>query len=89
MKNGYKKPAIEIEEYTLDTAIASGCMSVVNLGPGDDRYGYKVCSDYEVDLGISAYAWNPGDKMDPTVTNFYPESCSCYLSAGTGTMFTS
>lgn len=35
MKANYEKPMIEFEEYALDTAIATGCGTIVDLGPED------------------------------------------------------
>lgn len=82
MKAGYESPAIKVEEYELNTAIASGCESVVNIGSteGEDADGvyHTICSDYKEETF----------DLDPSVQNFW-SSCSCYLSAGGSTVFTS
>lgn len=80
MKAGYKKPMIEFEDYDLNTAIASGCQTIVSLGPGDDDHA--VCREYITQFSIL-------DSVEPVPENFYEDSCSCYLSAGIGTLFTS
>lgn len=82
MKARYIKPTIEFEEYELNTAIATGCHTVVSLGPGDDTH--KTCDEYNVDI----YRIMP-QMEPPQQINFYEDSCTCYLSAGTGTLFTS
>lgn len=80
MKINYKKPFIEIEDYEIDTVIAAGCQTLVSLGPGDDTH--PVCKEYEPDFGQSRSA-----RALPL--NFYEDSCTCYLSAGVGTLMTS
>lgn len=77
----YEKPMIEFEEFELDAAIATGCGTVVSLGPGDDDHA--ICSEYIQDLSLFS------DHLPPQYANFYEGSCSCYLSAGVGTLFTS
>lgn len=81
MKAGYEKPMIEFEDYELNAAIASGCQTIISLGPGDDRYGYEICKEY--------IPQTRARSLPPSATNFYEQTCSCYLSAGDGTMFTS
>lgn len=80
MKAGYEKPMIEYEEYELNTAIAAGCQSIISLGPGDDTH--PTCEEYEIDFGSIAATRALPD-------NFYEDSCTCYLSAGVGTLMTS
>lgn len=80
MKAGYEKPTIEFDEYELNTAIAAGCQTIVSLGPGDDTH--PVCKEYEPDFGPQTYA-----RSLPL--NFYEDSCTCYLSAGVGTLMRS
>lgn len=75
MKAGYEKPMLMIEEYELNTAIASGCSTIVDLGPEDHTYNgtyYTVCSYF----GEKSY-----DSEDPAYMTFF-ENCSCYLSSG-------
>ena len=84
MKKGYEKPVLEFEEYELNTAIASGCGTIVSLGPGGDGI-HSMCSEYEDAFDMEAALLS----VEPTKTNFYEGSCSCYLSAGDGTLFTS
>ena len=82
MKANYEKPMIIFEEYQLDTAIATGCQVTVNLGPEDHEYNgkfYTACSYF----GEETF-----DAESPKHMNFF-ETCSCYLSAGVGTVFTS
>ena len=48
MKANYEKPIIVIEEYQMDTAIATGCGTIVDLGPEAHEYNgkfYTAC-DY-------------------------------------------
>ena len=82
VKANYEKPKIEFEEYQLDTAIATGCGTIVDLGPEDHEYNgkfYTACSYF----GEETF-----DAESPANMNFF-ETCSCYLSAGGGTVFTS
>ena len=82
MKANYEKPMIVIEEYQLDTAIATGCGTIVDLGPEAHEYNgtiYTTCSYFEEETF---------DAEDPANMNFF-ETCSCYLSANGGTVFTS
>lgn len=78
MKKGYEKPMIEFDEYEVNTSIATGCQTHISLGPGDDTH--PVCKEYEPDFG-------PYTRSLPL--NFYEDSCTCYLSAGVGTLMTS
>ncbi len=83
MKAGYEKPMLTVEEYELNTAIATGCDNTVSLGPMDYEYKgtyYTVCSEY--DQGTY-------DSESPENMNFFEGHCSCYLSAGGETVFTS
>ena len=80
MKINYKKPFIEIEDYEIDTVIAAGCQTLVSLGPGDDTH--PVCEEYNVDFG-------PSNSARSLPLNFYEDSCTCYLSAGVGTLMRS
>ena len=102
MKKRYIKPTIEVELYELNTAIATGCGTICNLGPGLETHDHlhDVCSDYVPDLGggIRPFSliddsddegWVAGSHQEPIVANFYANSCSCYLSANSGTIFTS
>lgn len=75
MKARYEKPRIAIEVYDLSTSIASGCASVVSLGPEDHEYNgtyYTVCEEFKQEIFAAE---------DPAYMNFF-ENCSCYLSAG-------
>ncbi len=87
MKKPYSKPQAVLEKYELNASIASGCTNVVNLGPGDASH--TMCDDYDDAWEISLFNWEQGDHMSGMQTNFYPESCDCYLDAGEGLMFTS
>lgn len=81
MKAGYEKPMIEFDEYELNTAIASGCQTQISLGPGDSTH--EVCDEYKVEV----FSAEPQTRSLPL--NFYEDSCTCYLSAGVGTLMTS
>ena len=81
MKVGYRKPAVEFEDYELNTTIASGCKETVNLGPGDPVTGY-VCDEYKIQISSL-------EDENSLSENFYEGSCLCYLTAGTGALFTS
>lgn len=81
MKKVYKKPMIEIEKYELDTRIASGCSSIVSLGPGD--LTHPVCDEYV--QTISLYS----DDVASDGATFYEGSCSCYLSSVGSVLLTS
>lgn len=82
MKAYYEKPKIEFEVYQLDTAIATGCQEIVNLGPEDKEYNGKYYS------ACSYFGEETFDAESPAQMNFF-ETCSCYLSAGGATVFTS
>lgn len=74
MKKVYVAPSIEIEHYSLDTSIASNCITVVTNGPavGD----YQQCDDY-----VDPYALMTA--RGPYNVNFYEDSnCDCYTSGG-------
>ncbi|MCD7840255.1 MAG: hypothetical protein LUG46_06505 [Erysipelotrichaceae bacterium] len=82
MRDNYEKPMIMIEEYVLDTAIATGCETIMDLGPEDHEYNntyYTQCSYWDTE---------EFDSEDPAYMSFF-ESCSCYLSAGDTPVFTS
>lgn len=85
MRSDYVKPTIEFEEYELNTTIATGCDKKVSLGP--EIGGYKACEEYR-DAFIEGFAGSPM-SLDPSEQNFYENICSCYLSAGGETVFTS
>lgn len=89
MKRTYEAPALSVECFELNDKIATGCGTVVNLGPGDASH--QRCDDSFPDIPdrFGAQAWKPGDHMSPIPTNFYPESCDCYVTAGTSLLFTS
>ena len=79
----YEKPSIEFECFELNAAIASGCNNVVSIGPAGG--GYDVCDEYkEEEFMLFSVPHEP-----PASQNFWEESCSCYLSAGVETVFTS
>ena len=48
MKANYEKPTIEFEEYALDTAIATGCGTIVDLGPEDHEYNGKYYNSLHI-----------------------------------------
>ena len=80
MRGDYEKPMITVEEYHLNTAIASGCETIMDLGPEDHEYNgtyYTQCSYWEEE---------EFDENSANMTFF--ENCSCYLSSGVN-VFTS
>lgn len=85
MRSDYVKPTIEFEDYEVNTAIATGCDLKVSLGPA--IAGYTACKEYE-DAFVEGFYGSPM-SVDPIVQNFYEKVCSCYLSAGSETVFTS
>lgn len=85
MRSVYEKPSIEFEEYELNSAIATGCDLKVSLGP--EMAGYAACKEYE-DAFIESFGASTM-SLDPVNQNFYQDVCSCYLSAGGQTVFTS
>lgn len=76
MKKGYVKPTIEIEEFTINTAIAAGCASIISFGPG--VYGYETCKEYIQEFSLAR-----------TANNFYEKNCNCYVNASGGALMTS
>lgn len=80
MKKEYVKPSIEFEDFELNAAIAAGCQTVISLGPGD--YSNEVCDEYSQPESIRPAYGIMG-------SNFYENSCSCYLNAGGSTLLTS
>lgn len=92
LKKKYQKPQVSIEVFTMNENIATGCGEIINMGPGDETWGYEACTNppmEDVPGEISLFTWNPGDKRDPARANFYPETCECYYNAGNSTVFTS
>ncbi|MCD7736457.1 MAG: hypothetical protein LUI07_05790 [Lachnospiraceae bacterium] len=82
MKAKYEKPTLKIEEYELNKAIATGCQTIMDLGPEDHEYNgtyYTQCSYWKTE---------EFDFEDPAKMVFF-ENCSCYLSSGSTTVFTS
>lgn len=90
MKRTYEAPALSVECFELNDKIATGCGTVVNLGPGDASH--QRCDSYPyIPDRFGVQDWNPGDHVGPIQTNFYPDSqiCDCYVTAGTSLLFTS
>ncbi len=86
LKKAYEAPMLEIEEYCLDTSIASNCAIVVYNGPA--MGSHSQCKDYT----------NPfpeEDEISPTSmphnVSFYAdtEDCDCYTTGGGGSYWTS
>lgn len=80
MKVGYRKPAVEFEDYELNAAIATGCTTIRNLGPEDGDH--TACDGFKYDFYTATYALEAG-------TNFYENNCECYLNAAGSPLFTS
>ena len=79
----YEKPSIEFDFFELNAAIATGCQNIVDIGPAGG--GYDVCDDFkEEEFTPFSVPTEP-----PSYQNFWQGSCSCYLSAGVETVFTS
>lgn len=80
----YEKPSIEFECFELNAAIASGCGNIVSIGPAGGPYD-TVCDEFiEEEFSLLSVP-----HEDPSSQNFWQDSCSCYLSAGVDTVFTS
>lgn len=87
MKKNYVKPMLVLEHYELDTSIASGCQRVISLGPEPGDYNgtsYPVCKEYEI---IEFSNFKAAESPASNVSFF--DSCSCYLTAGGDSVFTS
>ena len=82
MKLKYEKPMLEIENYELDTSIASNCGLVVTSGP--EHANHAPCDDYYDLIG-----WPKTKSIDGPKYNidFY-DDCACYYTAS-GAFFTS
>ncbi len=83
MKAIYEKPALLVEEYELNTAVATGCQTLVDLGPEDHEYNgtyYTNCTYFENETF---------DSESPQTVNFWENECTCYLSSGDTIIFTS
>ena len=79
MKKKYERPAIDIELYEINDAIAAGCVTIYTLypvNPSDPDTYYPHCyEDYET-LSLEAAA------AATTTTPFMNEDCSCYYGSG-------
>ena len=82
MKLKYEKPMLEVENYELDTSIASNCSYVISSGP--EHPDHSPCEDYYalINKPMPASADAPRYNID-----FY-DDCDCYYSAS-GIFFTS
>lgn len=76
MKKMYIAPTIEVEYYTLDTSIASGCSEIVNMGP--EINDHKACDGFE-----NMFDEDPFPAARSGGASFYDDgSCRCYYSSG-------
>lgn len=82
MKLKYEKPVLEVENYELDTSIASNCGIVVTSGPKHEKHA--PCEDYYDLIGLPMPNSTEGPKYN---IDFY-DDCDCYYSAS-GFFFTS
>lgn len=82
MKLKYEKPLLEIENYELDSSIASNCSLVVNSGPKHPEH--DPCSEYYEIIGMPMPATTYSSRYN---IDFY-DDCDCYYSAS-GYFFTS
>ncbi|MCD8382725.1 MAG: hypothetical protein LUC30_07415 [Clostridiales bacterium] len=78
MKKAYIAPALEVELFQLNTAIASGCTTTVDFGPDPSQNdGGKTCEYFGDPFAVSAAADGP--------IVFYESdssTCDCYYSSG-------
>ncbi len=96
MKANYEKPIIEFEEYTLASAIASGCTYVPSFAPEDFEYNgkfYELCDEFAEELSIGDIVTKIGDTAGSLSTfgsgTFMENSCDCFISSSGSTLFTS
>lgn len=82
MKLRYEKPMLEVDNYELDTSIASNCGYVISSGPMAP--GHDPCQDYYDLIGMPMPNSVDGPKYN---IDFY-EGCDCYYSSS-GFFFTS
>ena len=79
MKKTYRKPELEVEQYTLDMSIASNCATVVSNGPAVDHH--QQCDDYDDPFeGTDEFAFFRG----PYNVSFYNDTatvCDCYYTS--------
>lgn len=82
MKLRYEKPLLEVENYELDTSIASNCNYVISSGPA--HRDHAPCKDYYDLIGMPM---PQSAKPNNYNIDFY-DDCDCYYSAS-GIFFTS
>ena len=90
MKKQYSKPSLEVEVYQLNAALAAGCTTYVNMGPGTVDGVYPMCSDYEGSMGDGEIEWSMRPRGG--TTPFYDDQnqyCSCYYTSGGQILVTS
>lgn len=86
MKKVYSKPNVEIENYELNSNIASNCSLVVEMGP-EGPGAIRVCDDYYEKTGEERGIAT--QSLPYNVQFWTEESCDCYYSAGGDGCFTS
>lgn len=87
LKKVYEAPMLEIEEYCLDTSIASNCATVVHNGPA--MGSHSQCDDY-----VNVNPFPDDDEIslasEPRNVSFYEDTaCDCYTTGGNGSYWTS
>ena len=92
MEKKYEKPVIEIEEYHLSDKIATGCKTIVDLGPGyfsPTAGGFvSTCDSYKDSVPQTTsgdVSWYGEDDAEYK----YNATCTCYHTAGDSTLLTS
>ena len=88
MRKAYTKPALEVEEYQLNKAIATNCDPIITLGPGAPNH--DVCPEFDGAFEISleeAPSMNSSGNVP-----FYNDGsagCDCYYTSGGNSYFSS
>ncbi len=85
MKKAYIAPALEIERFELNSAVATGCTIKVDFGPDPSMNdGGKICDSFGDPFGTSVASDGP--------VAFYESSsstCDCYYASSGNVYVTS
>ena len=89
MRKAYTKPALEVEEYQLNKAIATNCTTTITWGPGAP--GHEVCPEFEGSFDVVIASEAPSMNSSGNVP-FYDDGsagCDCYYTSGGNSYFSS